>query len=210
MVSGAQIISAAEQYAGVPYSQSNPQSPSSGLDCSGLVQLALSNLGISIPRTTSAQLAAAASGQVGTDIGTNLASAEPGDVIHYLGHEEIWLGNGQVFSESTYGTRAAIRGVGGPGPIIGIVRYANGQSTNATLASSVTNGGSTSSGGPLIPVIDPISSFENWAGSVALRVGMIVFGAILIIFGLILAFKDTGVGRTAIKTAKDAAIIGAA
>src|SRR6184192_2913106 len=110
MASGSDIIRAVESYTGTPYSQHNPQSAATGLDCSGLVQLALANLGITIPRTTSQQLAAADKGQVGHDIGTDLSKAQPGDVIHYPGHEEVWLGNGKVFSEATYGTKAAIRG----------------------------------------------------------------------------------------------------
>jgi hypothetical protein len=200
-VSGSQIITAAEQYTGVPYSQVNPQNPSgSGLDCSGLVQLALSNLGVSIPRTTSTQLAAAMSGQVGQDIGTNLANAQPGDIIHYAGHEEIWLGNGQVFSEATYGTKAAVRAPD-PAAIIGIVRYTGVPSSGISLASS-TSGGSSSS-------LDWISEAENWVQGTAMRVGLIVFGAILILSGLIIAFKDTGAAKAAVKTVKAAAVIGA-
>ena len=121
-ISGNDIIAAVEKYRGVPYSQRNPQSPATGLDCSGVVQLAMSNLGMSIPRTTTTQLAAAKTGGPGTDIGTNLADAMPGDVLHYVGHEEVWLGNGQVFSESTFGTTADVR-TKTPWPIIGIVRY---------------------------------------------------------------------------------------
>lgn len=199
-VTGEQIIASAEQFTGVPYSQQNPQSTSTGFDCSGMVQAALANLGINIPRTTSAQLAAAVSGQVGQDIGTNLANAQPGDIIHYPGHEEVWLGNGEVFSEATYGTRAAVRGRDNA-PIIGIVRYTgvpNGAS-NATLA-SVTTGSSSGSS------LDPITTVENWASSVAMRVGMIVFGAILVIFGLVIALKDTGVGRSVKSGAKLAAL----
>ena len=201
MVSGAQIISAAEQYTGVPYSQSNPQSPASGLDCSGLVQLALSNLGVTIPRTTSAQLAASLTGGVGTDIGTNLANAQPGDIIHYAGHEEIWLGNGQVFSEATYGTKAAVRGRD-DAPIIGIVRYANGASTNATLSSVTTSTPDNAT--------DPLSGVETWLQGTAMRLGIIIFGGILVLFGLIIAFKDTGVGQAVTKVAKDSAIAGVA
>lgn len=123
-VTGAQIISAVEAYSGVPYSQSNPQSRA-GMDCSGVVQAAMADLGVTIGRDTAIQLSDAQSGKIGVVLpSTDPNQAQPGDIIHYNGHEEVWLGGGQVFSESTYGTVAAIRNLGGPGPIIGIVRYA--------------------------------------------------------------------------------------
>lgn len=188
MPTGSQIIQAAEQYKGVPYSQSNPQSPSTGLDCSGIVQLALSNLGVSIPRTTSTQLAAAVAGTTGVDIGTNLSNAEPGDIIHYPGHEEIYLGNGRVFSEATYGTTAAERNMD-PAPIIGIVRYSGSSGVgNVSLASDVTS--STDSSGML-------SGITDWLDSKAAQIGLISLGAMLMIMGIIIAFKDTGVGKAA-------------
>lgn len=199
-VTGAEIISAAEQYTGVPYSQANPQSPGTGLDCSGLVQLALANLGVNIPRDTSEQLAAAVAGTAGTDIGTNLSNAQPGDIIHYPGHEEVWLGNGQVFSEATYGTKAAIRGPDNA-PIIGIVRYSGAVGTNATLASSTT-------GGSLNPLDWP-SEIQTWVQSSALRVGMIMLGAVMVLLGIILALKDTGAGKSVAGVAKGAVMMGA-
>lgn len=124
-VTGAQIITAVEAYAGVPYNQANPQSRSSGMDCSGVVQAAMSDLGITIGRDTVQQFADAQSGKIGIVLPSlDPNQAQPGDIIHYNGHEEVWLGGGKVFSESTYGTVAAIRNLGGPGAIIGIVRYA--------------------------------------------------------------------------------------
>lgn len=187
MTSGTDIIAAAERYTGVPYSQHNPQSPSTGLDCSGLVQLALSNLGISTPRTTESQLAAAIAGTSGHDIGTNLSNAQPGDVIHYFGHEEIYLGGGKVFSEATTGTTAGIRGVGGPGPITGIVRYSDGTSgsTTASLAASTT-----------FNPLDPgswVSGITNWADSIAVKVGLTLLGGCFLLLGLIMTFKNTNV-----------------
>lgn len=194
MVSGTDIINAAERYTGVPYSQRNPQSPATGLDCSGLVQLALANLGVSIPRDTSQQLAAANSGQVGTDIGTNIAAAQPGDIIHYPGHEEIYLGGGKVFSEATYGTSAAVRNET-PMPIIGIVRYANATATLTNDQTSAPSSGSQS-------VLDPTTWFSglgSWVQGQAMRVGLIVFGAILILMGLIMAFKDASIAKVVAK-----------
>lgn len=188
MVSGTDIINAVEQYTGVPYSQVNPQTPATGLDCSGLVQLALANLGVSVPRTTDQQLQAADTGQVGVDVGTSLAAAQPGDVIHYTGHEEVYLGDGKVFSEADYGTSAAIRNQT-PEPIVGIVRYANTTGGTATLASSTS--------GPQ-SVLNPTTWFSGlgtWVQGQAMRVGLVILGAILIIMGLVMAVKDTSAGQ---------------
>jgi hypothetical protein len=121
-ITGAQILNSAFKYSGVPYSQRNPQGKN-GMDCSGIVQAAMHDLGVEIPRTTSTQLAAATGkGQV---IGKSLSAAVQGDVIHYVGHEEIYIGGGKVFSEATSGTSAAVRDKTNM-PIIGIVRYADG------------------------------------------------------------------------------------
>lgn len=197
-LSGSQIVLAAEKYTGVPYSQKNPQSPLSGLDCSGLVQLALQNLGLNVPRTTSQQLAAAKSGSVGIDIGTNLAAAQPGDIIHYLGHEEIYLGGGKVFSEATFGTKAAVRNRD-PAPIVGIVRYSS--TSGISLTSDVTS----NVAGALVG--SATSGITDWISSVAVRTGLVVFGAAIMIMGIILATKDTAVGNAAIKAVKTSAVV---
>jgi hypothetical protein len=182
MVSGEQVLQSAEKYTGVPYSQRNPQDPNFGLDCSGLVQRALSDLGITVPRTTSEQLQAAQSGGAGTNIGTNLALAQPGDVIHYLGHEEIYMGNGKAFEETTWGQPAGVHSVGGPGPIIGIVRYADSAVTTAS-----TNGATNSQA---VLTSDPVSNVTSWISSVAFRTGIIIFGAILLLLGALIMFKE--------------------
>lgn len=142
-VTGAQITAARSKYKGVPYSQRNPQTMS-GMDCSGVIQAIMRDLGVKISRTTVTQLADAVAGRVGTNIGANLGKALPGDILHYPGHEEMWLGDGQVFSEATYGTVAGDRGKT-PETLIGIVRYSDGAGTGSTSPDSA--GGS--SGGPL-------------------------------------------------------------
>jgi cell wall-associated NlpC family hydrolase len=139
-ITGAQIVAAREKYKGVPYSQRNPQSMA-GMDCSGVIQAIMRDLGVTIPRTTSMQLAAADSGKVGKNIGTNLGLAQPGDILHYTGHEEMWLGGGQVFSEATYGTKAGDRGRT-PMIIAGIVRYADGGAGSSSPSPAAGSGGS--------------------------------------------------------------------
>lgn len=188
MPTGNDIIAAAEKYTGVPYSQVNPQKPATGLDCSGVVELALSNLGITIPRTTGEQLTAAQNGQVGQDIGTNLGDAQPGDIIHYSGHEEVWLGGGQVFSEADYGTTAAVRNRT-PETIVGIVRY------------SGAAGGASASTMSATSALDPVGQLTSWVGQYAARVGLMIFGGLLVLLGLVMAFTNKGAVKAVVSTA---------
>ncbi|WP_100835842.1 C40 family peptidase [Kitasatospora fiedleri] len=65
----------------------------STFDCSGLMQWAYKQAGVSIPRTSQAQAGA------GTSLGTNIANARPGDLIIYYGdqhHVGMYVGNGQI------------------------------------------------------------------------------------------------------------------
>ncbi|MFJ8438664.1 C40 family peptidase [Kitasatospora griseola] len=65
----------------------------STFDCSGLMQWAYAQAGVSIPRTSQAQAGA------GTSLGTNIANARPGDLIIYYGdqhHVGMYVGNGQI------------------------------------------------------------------------------------------------------------------
>ncbi|GAA2108717.1 C40 family peptidase [Kitasatospora saccharophila] len=65
----------------------------STFDCSGLMQWAYKQAGVSIPRTSQAQAGA------GTNLGTDIANARPGDLIIYYGdqhHVGMYVGNGQI------------------------------------------------------------------------------------------------------------------
>ncbi|BAJ27998.1 MULTISPECIES: C40 family peptidase [Kitasatospora] len=65
----------------------------SSFDCSGLMQWAYKQAGVSIPRTSQAQAGA------GTSLGTDIANARPGDLIIYYGdqhHVGMYVGNGQM------------------------------------------------------------------------------------------------------------------
>lgn len=88
-VTGSDIVAEAEKYLGVPYKLGGESS--SGIDCSGLVQLTLKNLGISVPRGVVGQAT------VGTEVGS-LAQAQPGDLVVLKGdsHVVISAGNGMV------------------------------------------------------------------------------------------------------------------
>lgn len=80
---------------GKPYSwgASGPDS----FDCSGLMQAAYASAGISLPRTTYAQVSA------GTPVSTS--ALQPGDLVFFYGNEHVgmYIGNGKVVHAADYG-----------------------------------------------------------------------------------------------------------
>ena len=92
-------VQAAESQLGVPYVWGG-DSPSTGFDCSGLVQWAWGQAGVSIPRTTEAQWAALAH--------VPLNALEPGDLLYYynldgddaVDHVVMYVGSGPYGSNT--------------------------------------------------------------------------------------------------------------
>jgi len=71
-------------------------------DCSGLMQWAYAQAGVSLPRTSQSQAGA------GTSVGTNIANAQPGDLIIYYSdqhHVGMYVGNGQIIHAPRTGTQ---------------------------------------------------------------------------------------------------------
>ena len=99
---GAQIANLARSHIGAPYSY-GAAGPGS-FDCSGLVQYVHRQAGISIPRTSSAQLAAARP--------VSKSAGRPGDVV-FIGnyHVGIYMGNGQMIDAPKSGTRVQQRAI---------------------------------------------------------------------------------------------------
>ena len=87
---GSAVASAAESYLGVPYVWGGT-SPS-GMDCSGLVVLAFSAVGIGMPHFSGAQYA------IGTPV--PISDLQPGDLLFYgpggSEHVSIYLGGGMM------------------------------------------------------------------------------------------------------------------
>ncbi|GJF32952.1 hypothetical protein KNE206_56520 [Kitasatospora sp. NE20-6] len=85
----AAAVSAALSKRGVPYvwGATGPNS----FDCSGLMVWAYAKAGVSLPRTSQSQAT------VGVNVGTNIANAQPGDLIIYHSdahHVAMYIGNG--------------------------------------------------------------------------------------------------------------------
>jgi hypothetical protein len=147
---GAQAAAlAVAKFSGIPYSEvgdiitGNPAT--SIADCSYIVQQIYAALGIQVGRDTYTQVTQ------GQDIGTNIADAQPGDVIFYNvpgernpGHEALYLGNNMIFQASHPGV---LSGVSGPGsaleyPINDIRRFA-APGTGYTYTGSVNGATAT-------------------------------------------------------------------
>lgn len=104
---GQALVAAAEKYLGVPYVWGGESLDEGGLDCSGLVLRAMTDLGVEgIPRTAREQMT------VGTAVGS-LAEALPGDLLVFGGgtHIGIYVGNGQMIDAPKRGSYVQIRDV---------------------------------------------------------------------------------------------------
>ncbi|WP_127126470.1 C40 family peptidase [Georgenia sp. SYP-B2076] len=99
---GAALVESASKYLGVPYVWGGESA--SGMDCSGLVQRALADIGVSVPRTARAQMT------VGTAV-PSLAQAQPGDLIVTRGgaHIGIYLGDNKILHAPRPGEKVSIR-----------------------------------------------------------------------------------------------------
>lgn len=94
------IVDAAYTQLGVPYVWGGT-SPGVGLDCSGLTQYCYRQAGISIPRTSGAQLAG----------GTIVSNPQPGDICWTPGHVAIYIGGGKMIEAQQSGVPVCISNV---------------------------------------------------------------------------------------------------
>ncbi len=93
---GERAFEAAQAKLGSPYvfGAAGP----SAFDCSGLVQWAYAQAGLSVPRTSG--------GQAAVGYAVPLSDLQPGDIVSYNGggHSAIYAGNGNIIHASTSGT----------------------------------------------------------------------------------------------------------
>jgi cell wall-associated NlpC family hydrolase len=101
------LIAAAERYIGTPYVWGGESLSEGGLDCSGLVLRAMSDIGVTgVPRTAHEQMS------LGTAV-PSLAQAQPGDLLVFYGgkHIGIYLGDGKMIDSPHPGGQVSIRDV---------------------------------------------------------------------------------------------------
>ncbi|KQZ89599.1 hypothetical protein ASD62_10070 [Phycicoccus sp. Root563] len=116
---GARAVDAAKKYLGVPYVWGGTD-PAKGLDCSGLVQRAYADVGVTLPRVAADQA------RMGTAV-PDLAHARPGDLVAFgspVDHIGIYVGDGKmvvapragqdVKIQDVYRTPTAIRRIAAP------------------------------------------------------------------------------------------------
>lgn len=101
-VDGGDIVAQAKEYLGVPYVFGGEDR--SGMDCSGLVQRVLADLGIDAPRVVQDQA------DIGVEV-PSLADARPGDLIVTKGegHIVIYAGDGMVIHAPSPGKYVELR-----------------------------------------------------------------------------------------------------
>lgn len=88
-VTGSDVVAQAKQYLGVPYVFGGEDA--TGMDCSGLVQRVMADLGVDVPRVVQDQA------DVGVEV-PSLAEARPGDLLITKGegHIVIYAGDGRI------------------------------------------------------------------------------------------------------------------
>ncbi|QDC26474.1 NlpC/P60 family protein [Georgenia yuyongxinii] len=99
---GAAFVASASKYLGVPYVWGGEDA--TGMDCSGLIQRAFADMGVSVPRTAREQM------KVGTEVGS-LSQAQPGDLIVTRGgaHIAIYLGDNKILHAPRPGEQVSVR-----------------------------------------------------------------------------------------------------
>ena len=102
---GQGLVDAAMKYVGVPYVWGG-ENPATGLDCSGLVQRSMADLGVDVPRVARDQA------KLGTAV-ASIDSAKAGDLLIFGGgtHIGIYVGDGRMIDAPKPGKSVAVRDV---------------------------------------------------------------------------------------------------
>ncbi len=139
-VTGNDVVQAALAYKGVPYVLGGESK--SGIDCSGLVQAAFGDLGVSVPRLVHEQET------VGQPV-ASLKDAKPGDLIVLNGnnHIAIWMGDGTVIHAPYPGRTVSVQKAWfDDGDITTIRRVVPATGDTSTTAAPAAVGGTASAG----------------------------------------------------------------
>lgn len=132
-----QLAQAAFRYQGVPYKWGG--NTPAGLDCSGLVQLSFSDIGIKAPRTTYQQQPWKALSKI------SASQAGAGDLVFWPGHVAIVVSSGMVIHAPRPGKVVEVVPVGSAGPRGATPTYRRYTAGGSSAGSS---GGSSGSAAP--------------------------------------------------------------
>jgi peptidoglycan DL-endopeptidase CwlO len=140
---GADLVEAARRYVGVPYRWGGTD-PATGLDCSGLVQRAMADVGVEVPRTSAQQ------SRIGQPV-ASLAQARPGDLVYLRNpdHIGIYVGDGKMLHAPRSGDVVKVSKVWETPAAIRRVLPADGAAagvTGAAGSSAPTGAGGATSG----------------------------------------------------------------
>lgn len=138
-VTGQDLVASAKKYLGVPYVWGGESLAEGGLDCSGLVQRALADLGVTgVPRVARDQAT------IGTEV-PSLDQALPGDLVVLSGgsHIGIYVGDGKMIDAPKPGATVTIRDVYAEPTTIRRILPQAGAGTALTGALAATTAGQT-------------------------------------------------------------------
>jgi NlpC/P60 family len=211
MATATAVIQAAMTQIGIPY-QWGGENPNHGFDCSGLVQWAFQQAGISLPRTSEEQYTATAR--------VPAAQARPGDLAFMEfgaqgqqgpGHVGIYLGAGQFLEAPETGQKIKIAPLPSGvqfGRVSGLSLNAgsNGMGTATTASASGTVATSASSPGTGCSSSGGVLGFGTGCQLKALTGGLCVgMGALVMVSGALLiatyGLKETGAGKAVTRSA---------
>jgi cell wall-associated NlpC family hydrolase len=138
-LTGDAIVETGKKYLGVPYVFGGEDA--SGIDCSGLVQRVMKDLGVDVPRLVSGQ------STLGTEV-KSLKDAKPGDLIVSDGgnHISIYLGDNKILYAPKPGDKVKINSVYFPESDIVTIRRVAPEKTAAAATAALSTAASAGTG----------------------------------------------------------------
>jgi hypothetical protein len=186
---GDDVVAAARKYVGVPYRWGG--TTRAGLDCSGLTQLVMHDVGVNIARVTGAQQTQGA--RV-----ASLTDALPGDLVFFGApvshHVGIYIGGGQMLNALKTGTLVRVDRLWETPSFIRRFGTAGGTGnrfTNGTGGVAAVGGAAISAAGGALSGLDAVGGFFGTLGqkNTWIRVLQVVGGAGLVVGGVVIVSK---------------------